>query len=105
MVSTSYRHLTGATFPKNGTQSQLLEDYNTNPTKKMRLCTRVKPFFAITYKANNAQGIIPFGINYLLCTLYASLRLKNLRAFSCRASRPPGYNHIENHVQFLRKAK
>ena len=25
----------------------------------------VKPFFAITYKANNAQGIIPFGIIHI----------------------------------------
>ena len=40
-----------------------LPEGHTNPTKKMRLCARVKPFFAITYKANNAQGIIPFGIS------------------------------------------
>ncbi len=31
--------------------------------KKMRVDAWVKPFFAITYKANNAQGIIPFGIS------------------------------------------
>ena len=36
--------------------------YKTNPHKKMRVDAWVKPFFAITYKANNAQGIIPFGI-------------------------------------------
>lgn len=36
--------------------------YNTNPHKKMRVDAWVKPFFAIPYKANNAQGIIPFGI-------------------------------------------
>jgi len=32
----------------------------------MRVDAWVKPFFAITYKANNAQGIIPFGIRKVL---------------------------------------
>jgi hypothetical protein len=34
----------------------------TNPHKKMRVDAWVKPVVAITYKANNAQAIIPFGI-------------------------------------------
>jgi hypothetical protein len=35
---------------------------NTSPHKKMRVDAWVKPVVAITYKANNAQAIIPFGI-------------------------------------------
>jgi hypothetical protein len=47
---------------------------NTNPHKKMRVDAWVKPFFAITYKANNAQGIIPFGITPKNQTIYKPTR-------------------------------
>ena len=36
----------------------------------MRVDAWVKPFFAITYKANNAQGIIPFGITGYFGSVY-----------------------------------
>ncbi len=47
--------------------------YQTNPHKRMRVDAWVKPFFAITYKANNAQGIIPFGIRPELKNIHSQV--------------------------------
>ena len=65
----------------------------TNPHKKMRVDAWVKPFFAITYKANNAQEIIPFGMSVVFVAGRKQGTVTCFWGWIFRMGRSPGPAH------------